>query len=597
MIADGDAHSTANEIRALDTMKHVVNEDFSDVVREVHRENRHVHSSILQDVTTTLVRAILEPAQQMDIGLYLFFVTNRVYRYGFDETQGVYLMYRYDGARWTSYGTRENFACEAQEFLVDILQGLYIRWINFCRKKGMLRWIRTYCRLTNTDPRRASRQDRVRVRKNIYQILRRYANVKLLYSCVSREKGVKEILHSCEKRMKSSVSCEAYSIPTPSAFYNMMDEHDHLIGFNNGIYDLSQNAFYGRNMVPKDYFVSISVGYDYVPIDDEIRAHMKSLYDTVYMRVFPNPVTRRQIQAVVGAMLDVGNTIKKLVLLLGRGDNGKTAFVSKFLKCTLGGYFGTVPVQILMETKGMTDAQSTTLNINRKKRCIAMNEGDQRLLLNSGTTKTLTGNDEISFRNIYKQPASARFHATLVYLSNVAPRFEAGQALRNRAYPIDCMSTFEAGRETDDVKNHVYGRMSDDEFYDRCMQWRMAHMHLAIQWWSELRQNRYEMPPIPVNSYAKKMIDRCSADGLFVQWFLDNYKSDLRIPRDETKVVRVKDVRSAYNAQTKDPSFRFLCEMDCKRMIRGHTGTLVKEQQRVGARNIKNYVCARLIER
>ncbi|KAK3289560.1 hypothetical protein CYMTET_2997 [Cymbomonas tetramitiformis] len=457
----------------------------------------------------------------------------------------------------------------------------------------MIKWIREACKLRGVQPKSVSQEERKGIRRIIRELANEYDKVKVLYHNIAKEGGVNQTIRSCEKRLKSSISCENNGIPSPVFFFNALDEQDFLIGFDNGVFNLNESRFYETHSVPRSYTVSMSVGYDFTPMNDTLRDYIQEIQTVVYERIFPEECTRRQIEAVVGSLLSIGNPMKKLVLLLGDGDNGKSAFVSRLLKCTLGDYFGTVPVQVLTERKESADGCNPSLTANRKRRCLVLNEGDKRMRLNSGITKTLTGNDEIQFRNLYKQPISARFHATLIYLSNVAPELESGQALRNRSYPVDCISTFDAKVTRDDPENRIYRRLSDTDFTYRCMRWRMAHMHMAIAWWTRLRLQNFVLPPVPSTSAAKEMLDERSEDGVFKRWLDDNYETVRNIPTDLKNALQIRDIRLAYNAQVSDSTRRFLSDAECKRCVRLISSFRVKDQQRVGGRNIRNFVFAR----
>lgn len=592
VVEEDDASNRSPRVR----LGALLNSEFLDILRDVHRENNDVPESRINLVTDTLMRAIIEPTQHFDVGLYLFFAVNNLFRYAYDEAQGVYIMHRYDGARWSSCGARENFECESQEFLVNMLQQIYIRWTQHVNQDAPLRWLREYCRFADIALSEATSEERAHARAVVDEEAREYEKVKELYHQITREGGVYYTLRSCERRMKSSVSCECHGIPSPTAFFQSLDEDDFLIGFDNGVYNLREARFYERHTVPHTYAVSMSVGYDYEGMSDDMRDRMLEVNNFVYKRIFPDESTRKQIEAVVGSFLSIGNPMKKLVLLLGRGDNGKSAFVSRLLKLTLGDYFGVVPVQVLTERNQGADSCNPSLSANRKRRCIALNEGEKRMRLNSGVTKSLTGNDDIQFRNLYRQPTCARFHATMLYLSNVAPQLESGEALRDRTYPIDCISRFDSDVQKDDPENHVYRRLTDADFTFRCHRWKMAHMHMAIAWWRALRSNNFVMPAVPKSSMAERMIVESSDDGVFGQWLRDHFAPVKMHPTQFETILRVKDIRDEYNAQVEDPTTqRFLSENDCKRSIRRNSVFLVKDQQRVGKQNVRNFVFARRI--
>lgn len=361
-----------------------------------------------------------------------------------------------------------------------------------------------------------------------------------------------------------------------------MDEHPYLIGFNNGVYDLERDYFYPKGSVPNDLLVTMSVGYDFRVRDSQLDAQMADIDRSLYRRIFPEEVTRAQIQAVVGSLLSSGNPMKKLVLLLGEGDNGKSAFVCQFLKRSLGDYFGTVAIQVLTERKEGADGPNPALSVSRKRRCIALNEGDKRMKLNSGVTKTLTGNDDVQFRNLFKQPISAKFHAKFLYLSNVAPEIESGKAMGGRAYPIDCISTFVKGLapEEEVAENHRYRAWKDTEFEQKCEEWRLAHMHMMLKWWRKLYSNEFILPTPPSNSSALELLQEASHDGLFKTWLDDHYETITTPPTLASCALRVADIRSAYDSQMTRPDLKFGTDNACKKALEA-VGVRVVDQQRM----------------
>eukprot|EP00854_Cymbomonas_tetramitiformis_P000207 gene207-373_t len=596
----------------------VMLEDLKIIIRKIHTEYSYVPQKKVEEATNLLLRAIIEPCQQLDAGNYLFLITNGTYRYAYDEMQGTYIMYRFDGVLWTCYGAKEDFDCETQDFFTELLQRIYARWRDHSQtSEHKKKWIRiSYVDLSNKDKTMMNVTNE-RANQELHNLVNNVTNsIRTLYNIMAKELGASRVIRACERKMKSGRICEQNDIPAPSVFFNSLDEHDFLIGFKNGIYNLLENRFYERYKIPKAYALSMSVGYDYKPIDDDIRQKVTEVQALVYERIFPHESDRKQINAVVGSLLCIGNPVKKLVLLLGevtqklvriindarvvrmtkkwylsyaQGDNGKSAFVSKLLKYTLGDYFATVPIQVLTERScGSWDGCAPTLCANRKKRCLALNEGDKKMRLNSGMTKTLTGNDEVQFRNLYKQPISARFHATFLYLSNIAPELESGQALWNRTYPIDCIATFEAGRTMDDRSEYLFKRISETEFAMRCKEWQMAHMHLAMEYWRMLHKNNYVLPPISLRSHARYMLQERSEDGIFKRWFFEHYEKIQLPPTKFEDAVLVSHVRLAYNLQVTDVKMHITCDSLCKEMLRRLTNVLIKDQQRVGPRNIRN---------
>lgn len=112
-------------------------------------------------------------------------------------------------------------------------------------------------------------------------------------------------------------------------FILKLDANNHLIGFNNGVYDLKKFEF--RKCVQEDY-ISMSVGYDY-----------QENYDTDLLKfleyIQPNKKEREYMLTFLSICL-IGNQLDLFTVLTGNKNK-----LIELLKMTFGDYFGVMKNQ------------------------------------------------------------------------------------------------------------------------------------------------------------------------------------------------------------------------------------------------------------
>jgi hypothetical protein len=165
--------------------------------------------------------------------------------------------------------------------------------------------------------------------------------------------SLKQIIDSFgETTMKNNIITELIDLYTEYKnpkrdFIKKLDSNNYLIGFNNGVYDLSTFEF--RNGKNDDY-ITLSVGYDYNnKHTDKYDELLQFLED-----IQPNKNERDYMLTYFSIGL-VGNLLELFTILTGCGRNGKSKLV-ELLKTTFGDYFGSVQSQ--MFTRPRPDANA-----------------------------------------------------------------------------------------------------------------------------------------------------------------------------------------------------------------------------------------------
>ena len=131
------------------------------------------------------------------------------------------------------------------------------------------------------------------------------ANIKVLLDIANKLR---------QATFKVSVLKECETLITDEKFEDKLDSKPHLLGFNNGVYDLSLREF--RDGQPDDY-ISYTTGINYVPYDpnssvaDEIRRFFRTVHR--------NPAVERYQWDILASALDGGAKSEKFYVMSGNG--------------------------------------------------------------------------------------------------------------------------------------------------------------------------------------------------------------------------------------------------------------------------------------
>lgn len=185
---------------------------------------------------------------------------------------------------------------------------------------------------------------------------------------------------------------------TPMKWFESLDENKNLIGFNNGVYDLSTNTF--RDGTPEDK-ITKTTGYDYTPnIDKKIKNKVLHFFNECL------PIESREFLLKLSAYCLSGNRyLEWLVFLIGTGGNGKGAYKTLMTK-TLGEYAYEPSVSILTTNIKSSSNASPDKAKSKGVRCLMTEEpeDDQDTSLKVGYLKELSGGGKIQARELFKSP-------------------------------------------------------------------------------------------------------------------------------------------------------------------------------------------------
>ena len=215
-------------------------------------------------------------------------------------------------------------------------------------------------------------------------------------------------------QIKNNIMREARDLFYERNFEQLMDSHDHILCFNNGVIDFNEKCF--REGVPED-FNSKSTDIDYQALDREKNASIIKEIEEFMYQLFPIDDLRRYMWDHLASCLIGKNENQTFNIYNGTGRNGKSALVTLMYKI-LGDYTGNVPITLLTQKRGLVGGTSSEVVNLRGCRYAVMQESTKGDQINEGVMKELTGGDKITARGLYKDAVTFIPQFKLVMMTN-----------------------------------------------------------------------------------------------------------------------------------------------------------------------------------
>lgn len=171
----------------------------------------------------------------------------------------------------------------------------------------------------------------------------------------------------------------------------ILDDNKFLLGFENGVYDLSLGTF--RKGLPDD-FITMKCG---IPYDQN---YSTVLTESILNDMFPIEDERNFVITKLVLCLEGYNREQKVTFNYGfTASNGKS-FLMELMNHVLGDYGDIFPVTVLTGKMKQAGDTNSTLSAFKNKRFLYCSEPEAGLKINSNYIKTLTG-DTIKVRGLY----------------------------------------------------------------------------------------------------------------------------------------------------------------------------------------------------
>lgn len=271
---------------------------------------------------------------------------------------------------------------------------------------------------------------------------------------------------------KDSVMKECKGLFTDEKFEELLDNHSHLIGFENGVYDLRLHEF--RDGLPDD-FISFTTGRQYVPYDPSCAEAQE--IEKFFSSVFTNENVRKYMKDMFACIMDGGIRQEKFYIFTGSGGNGKSKIL-ELVQRSFGDYYCPLPIALLTQKRVASNSAQSELERTKGRRFAVMSEPDGAEKLNIGLMKELSGGDRILCRGLFKEPIEFKPQFKMILCCNELPEIPSDDGgTWRRIRVIEFTSEF---KENPDPKNPKQFPL-DLELSDKFDRWADVFVSMLIE--------------------------------------------------------------------------------------------------------------------
>ena len=295
---------------------------------------------------------------------------------------------------------------------------------------------------------------------------------------------------------KEKVMKEAKYIFHDDEFLNRLDENHHLLGFENGVYDLKLKKF--RAGQPDDH-ISMSTKQQYVKWNENnpYAKYIKHFFE----QVMPIEAVRNYLLTRLSTCLSGENRDEIFIFCIGNGSNGKS-LTFQLVSEALGDYYISCPITIITRKRNASSAASPELARMKGVRCGVYQEPGTDEEINVGIFKELSGNDRFMVRGLYSEPIEIRPQLKQFMTTNELPEIKSidGGTWR-RIRVIDFMSKFVENPDS----NNEYEFKLDTTLKDKISQWAPAFVSYLIHIYTTMYDTPNKIPePLEVKASTEQ---------------------------------------------------------------------------------------------
>jgi P4 family phage/plasmid primase-like protien len=259
-------------------------------------------------------------------------------------------------------------------------------------------------------------------------------------------------------------------------FNSVINTKQNLIGFNNGVYDLSTLEFRAGKI---DDYITLGVNYDYTDKYTKNKDKLIKFLEDIQ----PKKEEREYLLTYISTGL-FGNILQYFTILSGNGSNGKSVFIN-LLKETFGDYFGSLRSQIMTSKKDIGDSPSPSILNMMNKKIVVTLEPTVNMKIDTSFIKLLTGLDHNEYRMCHSNDMvifKANFLMFLV-TNDIPETDKMDSAVSRRLRCINFTTEF-SQNPTGNQK------LSDNELNIKIKQWKQDFMLLLIDYYKKFIETK-----------------------------------------------------------------------------------------------------------
>ena len=345
------------------------------------------------------------------------------------------------------------------------------------------------------------------------------------------KKKIQEYKRGCKRlsttSFKKCVTIEYSSFDIDYEIREKMDSSCFELPLKNGmVIDLRTREV--RKRTQKDLF-SFELDSEYV---DESKDH---IYDAYIKSLFQDELTERYVKKFVSYLLTSGISDRSFHCLYGIGCNGKSVFMSMIQNLMSRNLYKTLSSQALILQKNASRGPSPELiALQNPTRLVIVNELNENETIDSKLVKTITGSDEITVRQLYKEEVSFSTTAKIVIITNELPSIDiSDQAMLDRLKFIPFHQRFQ---RTPESKKYL-----DDLKLDTS-----AMLSYFIRYYTVYMEEGLKATDL-MNIATKKYLKDSNE---VIDFVAENY-TIINDKKDKTYKIKPKDVWAEYSEYTR----------------------------------------------
>lgn len=311
------------------------------------------------------------------------------------------------------------------------------------------------------------------------------------------------------------------------------NNHPNLFAFDDCIYDLETQT----QIEPKpEFYINITTGYSIGNLD-LISKETKDEIKTTIQGLFDDEATYKYVMKVMASFLKQGNQEEKCYFWLGKGRNGKGT-LSTLLNSSFGNYFGNLNLGYYTDYSKRDDAPNPNLVNLRYARIINTSEigedaidPDKPIRFRTDKFKSITGNDDIEARNLFKNQIIKYKAGKTIIQTNLMPIFigiedENNFSLRERIVIIPFPHVFVDKSQLDKSKPFLKEKNNNLKEKLNNVDYRNAFIAILLETYSEYLKDGLIEPP-RVKQEKMKFFNESNK---FQEWFHNSViKSEMNV--------------------------------------------------------------------
>ena len=316
----------------------------------------------------------------------------------------------------------------------------------------------------------------------------------------------KVIIKLKDSGYKDKIMKECKELFYDERFKEKLDDQRNLIGFDNGIYDLSKGLF--RSGLPSDY-ISLSCGLTMPVVKSSLPIKLEEIIEMIQemtdyeeineglndflVKVFPNEKVRDYTLRFISSCLSGEVREEKFYFWTGSGGNGKSKLVD-LVEFALGEYSKSMDVSYLTTRRGSSSSASPELENIKKARFVWMSEPEKQDVIYGGKLKLMTGGDKMTSRGLFKGTEEFKPQFKIILMCNDLPKLSGNDGgIWRRLEVVQYISKF-----TDDPKPspaNPYQYLADEQLEKKLETWKLCFMVKLLETYKYYDKEGTKPPP------------------------------------------------------------------------------------------------------